>query len=45
MDLQCDLDTAVLIGLNLIGWTLFLGVFLKDRLPHLSRRSRTQHAG
>ncbi len=43
MDLHCDLDTAVLIGFNLIGWSLFLGVMLRDRLTHFSR-TQTSHA-
>ncbi len=42
MDLHCDLDTAVLIGFNLIGWSLFLGVLLRDRLTQLSQ-PQTSH--
>ncbi len=43
MNLHCDLDTAVLIGFNLIGWSLFIGVLLRDRLTPLSR-PHTPHA-
>lgn len=41
MDLHCDLDTAVLIALNVIGWSLFLFVLLKDRVSHHSSSHST----
>lgn len=40
MDLHCDLDTAVLIALNIIGWSIFLAVTLNDR-AHQRRATRT----
>lgn len=45
MDLHCDLDTAVLILLNVIGWSLFLVVMLKDRSsrPRQSHSARLAH--
>lgn len=39
MDLRCDLDTAVLIALNVIGWGTFLAVTLNDR-AHRRRATR-----
>ena len=35
MDLHCDLDTMVLIVLNLIGWGMFVYILWKDRGPQL----------
>ncbi len=39
MDLHCDLDTIVLLTLNLIGWGLFLVVWWRDHHPRLHHSS------
>lgn len=44
MDLHCDLDTAVLIALNVIGWSAFLFVTLKDRFSRHRHRHATRLA-